>query len=102
MNPQDNYREAFRPYCAGLLMAVALTAIPTVLVMWGGLSAFWTLAAVLLFTLLQIVVHLRCFLHVGTARSRRDELWLVLFTALVVLLMAGGTLVVFYDQMGRM
>lgn len=97
----DRYRQELRLYRSGLLVALLLTAVPTVLVQWAGLSPPVTLGCVLLLVLIQIVVHFYCFLHVGT-RSKRDETGVLLFSALIVLLMAGGTLLVFFDQMQRM
>jgi cytochrome o ubiquinol oxidase operon protein cyoD len=102
MDRQAGYRQELRRYRAGLLLAIILTAVPTVLVRWGGLSASATLMWVLALVLIQIAVHLYCFLHIGTQRSSRDELGLILFTAVIVLLMVGGTLLVFIDQMQRM
>jgi len=102
MSEHNRYRQELRLYCAGLILAVLLTAVPTVLVQWAGLSASSTLAWVLILVLVQIAVHLYCFLHVGANHSSRDETGLVLFTVVIVLLMVGGTLMVLFDQMQRM
>ncbi|MDB6141938.1 MAG: cytochrome-c oxidase [Pseudomonas sp.] len=102
MNPHREYRRELALYCLGLALAIILTVIPTLLVRRGGLSAGWTLTCVLLFALAQIIVHFRCFLHIGLGRSHRDPLYLVLFSSLIVFLMVGGTLALFFDQMGRM
>jgi len=102
MDRLAGYRQELRRYRAGLLLAIILTAVPTVMVRWGGFSASATLMWVLALVLIQIAVHLYCFLHIGTQRSSRDELGLILFTAVIVLLMVGGTLLVFIDQMQRM
>lgn len=102
MERHDGYRRTLRLYRSGLLLAIILTAVPTALVQWAGLSRSSTLTWVLVLVLAQIVVHLYCFLHIGTKRSGRDELGLILFTAVIVLLMVGGTLMVLFDQMQRM
>jgi cytochrome o ubiquinol oxidase operon protein cyoD len=102
MDRHDGYRRTLRLYRSGLLLAIILTAVPTALVHWAGLSRSSTLTWVLLLVLAQIVVHLHCFLHIGVKRSGRNELGLILFTAVIVLLMVGGTIMVFFDQMQRM
>jgi len=102
MRDPQGYRQALRLYRSGLMLALVLTAVPTLLVRWAGLSKSSTLAWVIALVLMQITVHVYCFLHVGAKRSSRDEIGLVLFTAVIVLLMLGGTLMVFFDQMRRM
>jgi cytochrome o ubiquinol oxidase operon protein cyoD len=102
MNDEAGYRRELRGYCAGLGLAIMLTILPTAWVLCGGFSAHWTLIGIMLLVFLQIIVHLRFFLHVGLQRSDRDLLWLVTFSALIMLLMVGGTLIVYFDQMARM
>jgi cytochrome o ubiquinol oxidase operon protein cyoD len=49
-----------------------------------------------------MVVQFRCFLHIGLKRSSRHDLQLILFTALIIALMASGTLVILFNLRGRM
>jgi cytochrome o ubiquinol oxidase operon protein cyoD len=100
MNAENGYRKALRRYRLGLLLAAALTAVPAALVLWAGLAPRALLASVLLLALLQVTVHLYCFLNLG--RKSRDQTILLTITALIITLMVGGTLVVFFDQMQRM
>ncbi|WEN13948.1 cytochrome C oxidase subunit IV family protein [Rhodanobacter sp. AS-Z3] len=41
--------------------------------------------------LLQMAVHFRCFLHIGFRRQREDLL-LILFSTLLLIIMVGGTI----------
>ncbi|WP_347558644.1 cytochrome-c oxidase [Robbsia sp. KACC 23696] len=41
--------------------------------------------------LAQVIVHFRCFLHIGFHRKRED-LQLILFSALLLTIMVGGTI----------
>ena len=100
MNDEHGYRQALRRYRLGLLLAAVLTAVPAALVLWAGLAPQALLASVLLLALLQVAVHLYWFLNLG--RKSRDQTLLLAITALIIVLMVGGTLVVFFDQMGRM
>lgn len=40
----------------------------------------------------QIVVHFRYFLHIDLSASRREDLQLILFAAMIIALMVGGGL----------
>lgn len=102
MNDSEGYRRHLRRYRTGLLLAVTLTALPTALVKWAGLSCAATLVTVLLLALLQVLVHFYCFLQVGAERSEDDKLPVLLFSAVIVALMVAGTLWVYFDQMQRM
>ncbi|WP_019994528.1 cytochrome o ubiquinol oxidase subunit IV [Aureimonas ureilytica] len=91
-----------RSYFIGFAAAVALTALPFTLVALGAASAstlWWTIG---LCALVQVVVHFRFFLHIGWRRSTRDDLQLILFTTLIILLMAGGTIWIMGNLHARM
>jgi cytochrome o ubiquinol oxidase operon protein cyoD len=59
-------------------------------------------AIILVLGLVQIIVHMRCFLHMSLQRSARSDLLLVLFSSLIIALMVGGTLVVLFNLHTRM
>ena len=91
-----------RSYFIGFAAAVALTALPFTLVALGAASAStlgWTIG---ICALIQVVVHFRFFLHIGWERSTRDDLQLILFTTLIILLMAGGTIWIMGNLHARM
>jgi len=52
--------------------------------------------------LVQVVVHLRFFLHIDLGKSHRDDLMLILFTSLILLLIVAGTLWILWDLHARM
>ena len=98
----DPKRQEMVTYSTGYAAALLLTAIAFGLVYWRAFSAPWTLGVVFGLALIQIIVHFRFFLHVGLARSKREDLQLVLFSTLIVLLMVGGTLVILFNLRTRM
>ena len=102
MNRSPDYQRELRRYRLGLLLAITLTALPTVLVAWGGFSLSATLISVLALAVLQILAHLYCFLQVGAKRSENDKLPLLGFSALIMALMIAGTLLLYFDQVQRM
>ncbi|OWY08863.1 cytochrome o ubiquinol oxidase subunit IV [Thioclava sp. JM3] len=89
---ETEFRRERRSYLTGLAFALILTLIPFGVVAWGGLStsvALWLIAG---FALVQIVVHFRFFLHIDLSRQTREDLQLILFTVLLLAIMASGTI----------
>ncbi|RIY02601.1 cytochrome o ubiquinol oxidase subunit IV [Aureimonas flava] len=95
-------RRELRSYVVGFAAAVALTAVPFAVVASGAASAGTAYAVIAIAALAQVVVHFRFFLHIGLGRSTRDDLQLILFTALIVALMAGGTIWILENLHARM
>lgn len=102
MKNKSAYLQRLRLYRAGLLLAIFLTLIPTALAHWMPLTTSATRYGVLMLLAVQVMVHFYFFLDIGMRRSERDRLGLVVLATIVIGLMMGGTLVVFFDQMGRM
>lgn len=84
-------RRELRSYVVGFAMAVGLTAA-AFLVVVAGMASSTAYAVIGVAALAQVVVHFRFFLHIGWKRSTRDDLQLILFTTLIIVLMAGGTI----------
>jgi cytochrome o ubiquinol oxidase operon protein cyoD len=59
-------------------------------------------AVILLLGLVQIVVHMRCFLHMSLQRSARSDVMLVLFSVLIIAVMVSGTPVILFNLRTRM
>ncbi len=102
MDHGAEYRSELRSYIAGFFLAVLLTVPPFLLVAWHGASRptlLWIIAGT---AVAQIAVHFRFFLHINLAKSKRDDLQLILFSMLIVVLMVGGTLWILGNLRGRM
>jgi cytochrome o ubiquinol oxidase operon protein cyoD len=102
MNQNDTYRRELRSYLTGLGLAVILTAVPFALVTWGGLGTATTLWLIAVFALLQVIVQMRYFLHIDFSRQKREDLHLILFSTLLLALMAGGTIWILANLAMRM
>ena len=89
-------------YLIGFGLATVLSGIPFALVAAGAFGRTATLWAIGLAALAQVVVHFRFFLHIDFSRQKREDLQLILFTALILLLMCGGTLWILFDLHARM
>ena len=98
---EDRSRE-LRSYRIGIALAVLLTAAAFAIVLFRLLSAGSALYAIFALGLVQIGVHFRFFLHIDLRRSARSDLQLILFSALIILMMVGGTIVLMFNLRSRM
>ena len=88
----DVPRGTLRTYFLGFILSLVFTAIPFAIVMkdWvSGDGLLFTLAA---FAILQLIVQLHFFIHLGHERSPRWNLQMFLCALLVILIVAGGSL----------
>lgn len=88
--PSEEERRDFRSNVWGIALALALTLVPFALVHWAGVRRFPLLIVIGAFALAQMVVHLRFFLHISFT-EKREDLQLILFSTLVLIIMVGGT-----------
>ncbi|MCM2971925.1 cytochrome o ubiquinol oxidase subunit IV [Larsenimonas suaedae] len=92
----------FRSYGWGLFLSLVLTLIPF------GVAAFVPLPSIAHWIIIgecavvQIIVHFRFFLHISFSRNTREDLQLILFTVLIITILAGGTLWILFDLYYRM
>jgi cytochrome o ubiquinol oxidase operon protein cyoD len=100
-SPPAQNRETMT-YIAGYGIALVLTCAAFGLVFFNLLAGQDAFYAVLGLGLVQMIVHFRCFLHIGLKQSARTDLHLILFSTLIVALMVGGTLVVIFNLRQRM
>jgi cytochrome o ubiquinol oxidase operon protein cyoD len=90
-------------YLVGFALSAVLTAIPFWLVMTDPLgNATWTAAAVIIFAVLQILVHTACFLHVNTQAEGGWSMIAYIFTAVILLITIAGSLWIMYHLNSNM
>ncbi|MDI7048239.1 cytochrome C oxidase subunit IV family protein, partial [Escherichia coli] len=78
-----------------------LTLVPFALVHWHAISRPNLLIAISAFALVQICVHFRFFLHISFSHQRED-LQLILFSALLLGIMVAGTVWIMASLAQRM
>lgn len=87
-----------RDYIVGFLLSAVLTAVPFCLVMTGAIRGLAATALIIVFlAIMQVVVHVRFFLHVN---RRGEDGWTLvsfIFTALIVLITIGGSIWAMYQ-----
>jgi cytochrome o ubiquinol oxidase operon protein cyoD len=95
-------RHGLLSYLVGFVLAVVLTAIPFYLVATHALPAPRIMYVIAVAALLQILVHLRFFLHLNFTTTPRENLLAIAFTAVLLFLMVGGSLWIMVDLHSRM
>ena len=91
-----------RSYLIGFGLALLLTAVPFGLVAFELLPRTATLIAIFVAAIVQILVHLRYFLHLDFNETPRENLLAIAFAALLILIMIGGSLWIMFDLNARM
>jgi cytochrome o ubiquinol oxidase operon protein cyoD len=91
-----------RSYLTGLALALALTVIPFALVYFKPLAATATLFVIATAAIIQIVIHLKYFLHLNLADVSRENLLALCFAATLIFIMVGGSLWIMFDLHDRM
>lgn len=99
---QEEHRHELHVYIWGYVFSLALTLVPFGLVYWSAMSASVLYAIIGAFAVVQAVVHFRCFLHIDPPRQNTDDLYLILFSILLLFFMAGGTIWILASLATRM
>jgi cytochrome o ubiquinol oxidase operon protein cyoD len=95
-------RGTLTSYLTGFVLALILTAIPFGLVMSGAFSPAATIFGIFAAGVVQIVVHLRYFLHLDTSSAARWNVLALIFTLLIMTLFVGGSLWIMWTLNYRM
>jgi len=95
-------RAGLASYLIGFALAVMLSAIPFYLVYGHALQPSRTMLVIGVAAVLQILVHLRFFLHLNFTSTPRENLLAIAFTALLIFIMVGGSFWIMFDLHYRM
>jgi len=85
----DASHGSFKSYMVGFVLSIILTAIPFGLVMFPTISKVATLWVVLIFAVVQVLVHLVYFLHLDRSAAQRNSVVAFAFATLVIVLLVG-------------
>ncbi|NMM38159.1 MAG: cytochrome-c oxidase [Glaciimonas sp.] len=94
-------RKVFHSYVWGISLALSLTLLPFALMHWGAMRGLSLLGVIGALALVQMVVHFHFFLHIGW-RQKRDDLLLILFSTLLMVIMVAGTIWIMANLAMRM
>lgn len=84
-------------YLSGFIASILLTAAAFGSVIYGHLSAPVTIVVIAALAVVQIVVHLVCFLHMNASSAQRWNVMAFAFTVVIVAVVVGGTMWVMYN-----
>lgn len=98
----DAARRRLKIYLTGFVLALVLTVIPFGLVAQGLLSPALTIAAIAVAAVIQVLVHLRFFLHLDLKSTPRENLLVLAFAAILIGIMLGGSFWIMFDLHYRM
>ncbi len=105
MDKLDEHAEQdtdLRSYLLGFLFSVVLSAAAFVVMLGESFGRETTMVVLGCLGMLQLFVQLRYFLHIDGRRESQEDLYLILFSVLVLLMMVIGTVWVLGDLAGRM
>jgi cytochrome o ubiquinol oxidase operon protein cyoD len=89
-------------YLTGFVLALILTAIPFALVYTSALPRLQTLIIIAVAAAIQVLVHLRYFLHLDLTTTPRENLLAIVFAAILIVIMVGGSFWIMFDLHTRM
>ena len=93
---------SLRTYLVGFALAAILSAIPFWLVAAKALPPASTLLVIGIAAALQVLVHLRCYLHLNFVSTPRENLLAIAFAAVLIFIMVGGSFWIMFDLHTRM
>ncbi|MEY1535020.1 cytochrome o ubiquinol oxidase subunit IV [Proteus mirabilis] len=96
-SPSGASHGSMKSYLIGFILSVILTVIPFWMVMEGTATTSTILWAVVGMAVVQIVVHLVCFLHMNTSSEERWNVIAFLFTLLIIGIVVIGSLWIMYN-----
>jgi cytochrome o ubiquinol oxidase subunit IV len=86
-----------KTYLIGFILSVILTVIPFWMVMDGSASKAAILGTVLVAAVVQILVHLVCFLHMNTSSEERWNLTAFIFTVIIIAIVVVGSIWIMWN-----
>ncbi|HBF47811.1 MAG TPA: cytochrome o ubiquinol oxidase subunit IV [Shewanella frigidimarina] len=93
---EGDFSARVKSYLVGFVLSVVLTGIPFWSVMTHQFDHMTTLWVVVITALVQIVVHLKYFLHLDFSKEGRINTFSFLFTALIIVMVVGLSVWIIY------
>jgi len=86
-----------KSYVIGFVLSVILTAIPFWAAMTGYFPKSTAIPLVLIMAVVQVIVHLKYFLHLNFSEEGRANTFAFLFTALIIVMVVGLSVWIIYS-----
>jgi len=93
-----------KSYMIGFVLSIILTAVPFGLVMdqTHGFSASTILAAILVFAVVQVFVHVVYFLHMDRSAEQRWNVVAFAFTVMILVIVVSGSVWIMHNATSNM
>ena len=89
-------------YMIGFVLAIVLTLISFGIVVAGVAPKFVAVIGLILAAIVQILVHLRYFLHLDRSKENTWNMIAIVFTAIILFIFVAGTVWVIFTLNSRM
>lgn len=93
---------SIKSYLIGFVLSLLLTGIPFWAVMTHQLDKATTLGVVLVLAIVQVVVHLKYFLHLDFSKEGKLNTFSFLFTAMIIVMVVGLSVWIIYSANAMM
>lgn len=94
--------DSVKSYLIGFVLSIILTAIPFWAVMTSSFDKSFTIPMVLVMAVVQVIIHLKYFLHLDFSHEGRANTFAFLFTALIILMVVGLSVWIIYSANAMM
>ena len=101
-NGASAYHGSYKAYIIGFVLSVILTVIPFYMVMNGSASPAAIITTIVIFAVVQVLVHLYYFLHLDTSPEQRWNMTAFVYTVLLVAILIGGSVWIMIHLDGNM
>lgn len=98
---QKEWHGTTRSYVIGFIASLLLTVLSFSLVVFGVISGWLLIHTLIILALVQAIVQLLFFLHVGQEAKPRWETLVFYFMVLILVIVALGSLWIMYDLNDR-
>lgn len=92
MTHHKNYQATLSSYISGFVLSLLLTGLAYLVVTRDVVASQWVVPLIVVLALIQFVVQLVFFLHLGRETRPRWNLMAFLFMLMVVFIVVGGSL----------
>ena len=89
-------------YVIGFVLCIVLTLLSFGMVMKGWASPASVASCLVGLAIIQLIVQLVYFLHLGTSKSQTQRTMIFLFTVVLLFIVVGGTVWVMHNMVANM
>lgn len=101
-NAHDVDHGSVRSYLIGFVLSVVLTALPFWAIMTGQFEKSTAIPLVVIMAVIQVIVHLKYFLHLDFTPAGKANTFAFLFTALIIVMVVGLSVWIIYSANAMM